>query len=481
VAKGASSIVSINKPSKQSTTQGDGKARLANDGISQTIQKGSAVCTSTEVEDKPWWMVDLESVYGLEKVKLFNRKDACCSNSISNIIIEISPDKTFWKQCYKFEKGTAGPGMIYNLPCHGNARYLRITSLKRTSLSLCEVEIYGGETYPEVAKPTKKPTTVKPPKTTKKPVNVIPQGPVDLSDYSDKIGQTFQFYVTGALGGVVYGTGVYTFNSNLATAAVHVGLLAVGERRAIRVSILPGQSSYWSSTLNGVTSNDRGAATFSFSFPDAPAIVTTTTTTTESPAIPAPYNMVGYRAQVGQTYTWSITGTTSGNVWGTDIYTDDSSIAAAAVHVGLVSVGQTKNVRVTMLAGLGGYVGSTRNGITSSNYGNWWGSYKFPDAASLPQQPITAPANMVGYRGQNSQTFTFTLTGATGGSVWGTDIYTDDSILAAAAVHAGKVNVGETKTVRVTVLPGQGSYTGTPRNGVSSLNYGNWWGSYRFE
>jgi hypothetical protein len=35
--------------------------------------------------------------------------------------------------------------------------------------------------------------------------------------------------------------------------------------------------------------------------------------------------------------------------------------------------------------------------------------------------------------------------------------------------------------VTVTVLPGQASYQGTSRNGVSSSSFGAWGGSYRFE
>ena len=97
-------------------------------------------------------------------------------------------------------------------------------------------------------------------------------------------------------------------------------------------------------------------------------------------------------------------------------------------------------------------------------------------SASIDQ----APGHLVSYRGRVGQTFQFTLTGTKSGSVWGTDIYTDDSTLACAAVHAGVVLSGETKVVTVTIRSGQSSYQGSVRNGVRSSSYGSWPGSYSF-
>jgi LCCL domain/Putative Ig domain len=91
-----------------------------------------------------------------------------------------------------------------------------------------------------------------------------------------------------------------------------------------------------------------------------------------------------------------------------------------------------------------------------------------------------APANLVGYRGKNGQTFQFTLTGAAAGTVWGSDYYTDDSTLARAAVHAGVVAVGETKLVTVTLLGGQAGYAASTRNGVTTASWPAWPGSYAF-
>lgn len=65
-----------------------------------------------------------------------------------------------------------------------------------------------------------------------------------------------------------------------------------------------------------------------------------------------------------------------------------------------------------------------------------------------------------------------------GGTVWGTDVYTDDSPVCLAAIHAGVVAAGAESQVQVTWRPGQETYVGTPRNGVTSSDYGSWGGSF---
>ncbi len=101
-------------------------------------------------------------------------------------------------------------------------------------------------------------------------------------------------------------------------------------------------------------------------------------------------------------------------------------------------------------------------------------------AVALAADVIAVPANLTGYRSRVGQSFQFLLTGLARGAVWGTDVYTDDSSVAAAAVHAGVVAAGETKAVTVTILPGQASYAASTRNGVSSASWGGWSGSFSF-
>jgi hypothetical protein len=78
-------------------------------------------------------------------------------------------------------------------------------------------------------------------------------------------------------------------------------------------------------------------------------------------------------------------------------------------------------------------------------------------------------------------TYYFRVTGAVDGSLWGTDVYTGDSALATAAVHAGAVGTGETAVVRVTVMPPLAQYQGSVRNGVTSHDYGRFGTAYRVD
>ena len=89
----------------------------------------------------------------------------------------------------------------------------------------------------------------------------------------------------------------------------------------------------------------------------------------------APGNLVGYRGNINQTYSFLLTGAISGGIWGTTIYTDDSSLVTAAVHSGFVQVGQVCVVTAIILSGQSSYTSSTQNGVTSSGWGGWPGSY----------------------------------------------------------------------------------------------------------
>ncbi|MBN8456246.1 MAG: VCBS repeat-containing protein [Verrucomicrobia bacterium] len=104
-----------------------------------------------------------------------------------------------------------------------------------------------------------------------------------------------------------------------------------------------------------------------------------------------------------------------------------------------------------------------------------------PPRGHLLEGTTYAPTNVNHLRGNNDQSYLYTLTGETGGSIWGTDTYTDDSYLAKAAVHAGVLRPGETGAVKVTIKPGASGYLGTTRFGVGSAGYGGYYGSYIIE
>jgi hypothetical protein len=88
-----------------------------------------------------------------------------------------------------------------------------------------------------------------------------------------------------------------------------------------------------------------------------------------------------------------------------------------------------------------------------------------PDPGTLSTLPPQPPGTQV----------LFDVIGSNGGVVWGSDVYTHDSDLATAAVHAGVLLDGERGIVRVTYTDTLNvAFTGSARNGVWSEDFGPW-------
>ena len=176
-------------------------------------------------------------------------------------------------------------------------------------------------------------------------------------------------------------------------------------------------------------------------------------------------------------------------VWGTDIYTTDSSFCAAAVHAGAT---RPSGGRVTARSapGCAAYAGTTRNGVTTRDWGSYGSSFYFVGhgtgecaAASVPKQTsdaVAAPDRCPpGYPVGTAQIECTCVPDQFGGTVWGTDLYTTDSALCQAALHAGAVSA-QGGRVRATQRPGAKSYRGTQRNGVTTHDWGGYPHSFRF-
>lgn len=91
-----------------------------------------------------------------------------------------------------------------------------------------------------------------------------------------------------------------------------------------------------------------------------------------------------------------------------------------------------------------------------------------------------APVNMLELA-EAGATYYFRVRGETDGPLWGTDIYTGDSALAVAAVHAGLVKPGESAVIRVTVVTPLSQYQGSLRHGVTSHDFGRYGSAYRLD
>ncbi|MFZ2030091.1 MAG: LCCL domain-containing protein [Vitreimonas sp.] len=94
-------------------------------------------------------------------------------------------------------------------------------------------------------------------------------------------------------------------------------------------------------------------------------------------------------------------------------------------------------------------------------------------------QIYACPSNMVALRGTAAALVCMCPQNIAMTTVWGEpSSYTDDSDICTAAVHAGIITAAAGGTVTVTPRAGQDSYQGSTANGVTTLPYGSWTGSY---
>lgn len=209
-----------------------------------------------------------------------------------------------------------------------------------------------------------------------------------------------------------------------------------------------------------------------------------------------------YRGQNGSRFTFTCpAGGMAVHVWGSDVYTDDSSVCTAAVHAGVFTFQTGGVVSIEIRPGQSSYAGTTRNGVSTSSWGSWYGSFVIVGGRAGGTTTTTGktttkttttkvPAGVVGrswsshasaYRGHVGQRYSyFCPANGTPRTVWGTVVYTDDSSVCTAAVHAGLISFRSGGVVTIQMRPGQGSYAGTTRNGVTTRSYGHWHGSFVF-
>ena len=194
-----------------------------------------------------------------------------------------------------------------------------------------------------------------------------------------------------------------------------------------------------------------------------------------------------YRGRNGQVFALQCPpGGAEGTVWGTDLYSDDSSICTAALHSGRVSLQAGGPVQILIQPGAQAYAGSIRNNITTRNYAVFPGSFTIvggaaPGLVAAPVPTADWSGTAQQYRAMVGQAVNVTCApGGAFATVWGTDIYTDDSSVCTAAVHAGRIMVATGGSVTIYPMAGQPAYVGSFRNGVTTQNFASFGGSFAF-
>jgi len=211
----------------------------------------------------------------------------------------------------------------------------------------------------------------------------VMKDPGSMNGYGGEIGRVLFIETVGSTSGTLYGSDFYTCDSAVSLAAVHGGVLKEGEKGIVKVTIIEPQSSFKGSGKNGVVSREWfGANLAAYKVERAygagkTAESKTTNGIDKKDVIADPGNLSGYIATPNKVLLIEVTGSNTQTIWGTGTYTSDSGLATAAVHAGVLKVGEKGIVKVTTLLPQLTYASSTRNGVTSSPWSSsWFGSYK---------------------------------------------------------------------------------------------------------
>jgi hypothetical protein len=141
--------LALHKPATQSSvytgTGIDQGPQFGDDGIIESQPRDPYLLVITNADDPSWWQVDLQGVYTLTQLKLYNRK-ACCQERAKTVQVLLSTDGSNWERAYAHD-GTAFDVLTVDLTGR-RARYVRLQLAERQSLNFQECEVYGYANAP---------------------------------------------------------------------------------------------------------------------------------------------------------------------------------------------------------------------------------------------------------------------------------------------------------------------------------------------
>jgi hypothetical protein len=197
---------------------------------------------------------------------------------------------------------------------------------------------------------------------------------VNAVDHRGANGERFSYACPpNGSGSHITGTGTYTDDSSVCSAGVHAGVITFEAGGTVVIEISPGRNGYLGSMQNRIASfhsSERAPGSFVVVGAPTPAWGLTA---------------VEHRGAIGQQFTYECPPRGDAYpIWGTGTYTDDSSICTAAVHRGIISLTYGGTVTIEIRPGRARYQRTRQNGITSSRWGPWDGSFGFVQAYGLP-------------------------------------------------------------------------------------------------
>lgn len=135
--------VALGKPATQSSTSRWSMNDDASRAVSGTMPASFAF--HTDVEDRPWWLVDLLESYPIEAIVVHNRLDGLQERA-RTLKVEVSEDHQSWVVVHAglvvFSGGDAGAPL--ELPLKGvvRGRYVRVSLAETEYLHLAQVEVF---------------------------------------------------------------------------------------------------------------------------------------------------------------------------------------------------------------------------------------------------------------------------------------------------------------------------------------------------
>lgn len=142
--------VAFNKPTTQSSVSRWSEASESSKAVNGNKTGGFAF--HTDLEENPWWTVDLEEVYPIDTIVIYNRDDEFSGRALNTSILS-SLDGIEWVSIYsavnRFGGILTGKPLIVNCNSNVAARYIRIQIIGKQYLHLDQVEIYVDKVFVE--------------------------------------------------------------------------------------------------------------------------------------------------------------------------------------------------------------------------------------------------------------------------------------------------------------------------------------------
>ncbi|XP_066300222.1 uncharacterized protein [Branchiostoma lanceolatum] len=139
--------VALGKTTTASSSPANWGPEKAVDGNRGTSVSWYSQCLHTDRVYQPWWKVDLDEAYPVNRVSVLNRGD-CCGNRLRNFQVRIGANENFAQndQCGETYTATPRNGATVVVTCDQpmSGRYVSIQVMGRyENLQLCEVEVFA--------------------------------------------------------------------------------------------------------------------------------------------------------------------------------------------------------------------------------------------------------------------------------------------------------------------------------------------------